>query len=37
LREFEQTSLIIDESRHLRMVVYVPPLQQGQGDGGGSS
>ena len=35
LREFEQTSLIIDESRHLRMVVYVPPLQQGQGDGGG--
>ncbi|WBM39356.1 helix-turn-helix transcriptional regulator [Alcaligenes faecalis] len=36
LREFEQTSLIIDESRHLRMVVYVPPLQQGHGDGGSS-
>lgn len=27
LREFEQTSLIIDESRHLRMVVYALSLQ----------
>lgn len=28
LLEFEQTSLIIDESRHLRMVVYAQPLRE---------
>lgn len=31
LLEFEQTSLIIDESRHLRMVVYAQPLREEQG------
>lgn len=35
LREFEQTSLIIDESRYLRMVVYVPSVQEDSDDGSG--